>query len=64
MRRVVLFFGRGLRDFGFALFSVPRQDTTPRHATSAGHPERVIPLSLLPEDESRWWRELEKRLWR
>jgi hypothetical protein len=26
------------------------------------HPERVVPLSDLPDAEQRWWRNLEERL--
>ena len=63
MRQLLRFLGRGLRDLGFAFF-VPHADPTPRHRTCQGHPERVIPLSALPEDESRWWTDLEKQLWR
>jgi hypothetical protein len=61
--RLLLFLGRGLRDFGFALFCVPHDGAHPGFATSPGHPERVIPLAVLPEEERRWWKELERRLW-
>jgi hypothetical protein len=63
MRWLLLFFGRAFRDFGFALFSLPREGpTTPESTVCPGHPEKVVPLSALPEPEQRWWRELEQRL--
>lgn len=63
MRWVLLFLGRGLREFGSAWFCIPREVWKPPiFETSPGHPEKVVPLSVLPEDEQRRWRELEKRL--
>ena len=34
----------------------------PPSAVPDWHPERVVPLSELPEAEQRWWRHLERRL--
>jgi hypothetical protein len=59
-----MFFGRALRDLGVACYGLPspvaRPVARPEYATTRGHPERVIPLAQLPEDECRWWKALEK----
>jgi hypothetical protein len=65
VRRVLLFLVRGLQELGYALGGVPmpRQYPPPRFTTAPGHPERVVPLSLLSRDERLKWEELENQLW-
>lgn len=63
VRRILLFVGRMLRDFGRAQYSFPPPEYDPDFTTSPGHPEEVVPLAKLPEDERRWWIDLEKNLW-
>jgi hypothetical protein len=64
LRRVLRFLVIGLREFGFAQICVLRPpDARPGFRTSPGHPEEVIPLALLPQEERQRWKDLEKNLW-
>ncbi|MFI0943613.1 DUF6059 family protein [Streptomyces sp. NPDC021020] len=74
LRRVLLFLGRALRDYGYFHVCPPPLPPPDRPSgmpsgvppgalpgvpPAPGHPERVVPL---PVSELRWWKELETRL--
>ncbi|WP_031518339.1 DUF6059 family protein [Streptomyces sp. NRRL F-5123] len=59
LRRVLLFLGRALRDYGYFHVCPPPLPPQPGAPPAPGHPERVVPL---PVNELRWWKDLETRL--
>ncbi|WUH95437.1 hypothetical protein OG900_38245 [Streptomyces sp. NBC_00433] len=65
LRWALLFLLRCLRDFGYLMVCIPhppRHPPAPPRPAAPGHPEQVTPLSALPPQERRRWKDLEKQL--